>query len=101
MRFISQHRQWLLYFALALPGVLVPRLEYMGPNRVRYNLGWPIPGMDILVGEMVDGWILHFQPGPCLLIAVTFWVFVIRLAWLARRWAMDCPDWRGAAVQAL
>jgi hypothetical protein len=98
---LRRNLQWLLCVALALPGILVPQFDYMGPNRVRYTLGWPVPSMDILVGGIDDGHILHFQPDLGLLLAAALWVFVIHFAWRARRWAIDCSHWRGAAVQAL
>jgi hypothetical protein len=100
MRTIFQYRHWLLCLVLALPGILVPQFDYMGPNRTRYSLGLP-PGMDLLLGGLEDGHVLHFQPDLVLLVIIALWVFVIHLACRARLWAIACSDWRGMAVQAL
>jgi hypothetical protein len=91
---------WLFYFVLALPAVLLPQFGYMGLNRVRYNLGWPVSGMDILIGGIEDGQILHFQPSPALLAVAALWTWMMGLAWRARRWAKIRSDGLGAFVQA-
>src|ERR1041384_6522069 len=101
MHVVRKYRLWLLYFALAVPAIFLPRFDYMGPNRVRYNLGLPPSMMDVLICEFDDGQILHLQPSPLLLLVAACWTYVASLAWRARQWAMVRPDWRGALVQAI
>lgn len=95
---VLQCRRWLFYSALGMPAVLLPRFDYMGPTRVRYSLGWPFSGMDLLIA-LQEGSLLHFQPSPLLLLFVGIGAYLASLGWRARRWAVMTPDWRGAFVQ--
>jgi hypothetical protein len=100
MRAVLRYRQWVFYFALAVPAILLPQFAYMAPNRVRYELGWPVSAMDILIGGIQDGRILHFQPTPVLLVTAPIWTYLMSLAWRTRVWAVTRGDWLAASVQA-
>jgi hypothetical protein len=96
-----QYSRWLVSLALASPAILLPQFDAMGLNRVRYTLGWPVPGMSVGTFHGVgaaDG--LHFNPSPMLVLVVVSWTYAASLGWRARRWAMARPDWLGALVQA-
>lgn len=101
MRILPKYRRWLLCFILGLPGIFIPHFDYMGPNRERFTLGWPIPSMDILVGGIPDGHLIHLQPGPETIIATAFWTILIWCAWRVCSWAVSLGYWRRLGIQWL
>jgi hypothetical protein len=102
LRLLRQHHHWFIYAALALPGILLPQFDYISVNRVRYSVGWPITGMDVVVGDVFgDGHVVHFQPDLGVLAAIALWVFIVAIALRTRRWATGCQHWRAAPIQAL
>ena len=92
-------RRWLFFLALALPVIFLPFPEYMGLNSERFSFGIP-PTLDIHLGGINDGRILHFEPSIWLVLSIVIWTLVVRLAWQSRLSAVAHPGWLGAFVQA-
>lgn len=90
--------RWLLYCILAVPAICLPYENFMGPGRVHFNLGWPVPWADL---EVLDGPYLRLQPVPTLLPVAAAWIWIAWVGSRVRTWAVRRPDWRGALLQAI
>lgn len=105
MNAIRPNRQWLFYFALALPAILAPHSDFISINRSWFTLGLLIPGMHLRVGDLSfvgNGHRFSLHPDPLLLpISIALWTGAIWLAWKVRQWAAQCPGYHGPVVQAL
>jgi hypothetical protein len=93
-------RIWLVALALGLPGALLPQIDYFGINRTRISLGWPISGLDVLVGNaFADGVWLHLQPNPLLLPTIALWAAVMVCLRRLRQAVRLRAGWIGAVIQ--
>ena len=94
-----RYRRSFFYFALALPGILLPQFDFWGLNRTWFSLGWPLSGgrIQLIRG---DSRILRIYPEIWLPLVAVAWTYIVSLAWRTRRWAMGRPDWTGAFVTA-
>lgn len=96
---VVSFRQWLLFFVLALPLVLLPEEAPSGLRNSKFDFGWPWAGMEVFIVGIPNGPFLRFYPAAELLPLVLGSMAAVGLGWRARRWALARADWRGAWAQ--